>query len=135
MHPGWLMPCFDVADLALSLEFYTGLGFRRVGGKPDEGWAIVANGPIERGLYCGHFKGGGLLNFRDAHGPALAERFAAQGIPIISQSRYDEDECGDCLIHDPDGRTLYFDTYAAERTRFIAGESHSTDSYDGSYTE
>jgi hypothetical protein len=150
MHPGWLMPCFDVADLTRSLEFYAGLGFRRVGGQPQQGWAVVANGPIQLGLYRGHFVGW-MLNFRGDDVPALARRLADSGIPILQQSRYDPEQwpaewhnaqgsplpldgCGECLVRDPDGRVLFFDTVPTERARFLRRELYAADRYDGGYT-
>jgi hypothetical protein len=134
MSLGWLLPCFDVADLARSLAFYAGAGFRQVGGAPADGWAIVANGPVELGLYHRHFSAAWMLNFRGGDVPAIAAYCQALGIPPASQSRYAEDGCGDCLIHDPEGRAIYFDTYSAERTRFLAGGILATDGYEGSYS-
>jgi hypothetical protein len=151
MQLGWMMPCFDVADLARSMVFYEELGFRRVGGSPDQGWAIMANGPLELGLYSGHFQGW-MLNFRGGNVPELTARYKQLGLNVTQVGRYTAeqwpdhsgtfdgeplpfDESGDCTVLDLDGRVLYFDTYPIERIRFKRGDPYATDGYDGSYAE
>jgi catechol 2,3-dioxygenase-like lactoylglutathione lyase family enzyme len=151
MDLGWMMPCFDVADLARSTAFYEQLGFRRVGGNPAQGWAIMANGPMELGLYSGHFSGW-MLNFRGGNVPELAAHFKQLGLNVTQESSYSAEqwpdaeqlfdgqllphaESGDCTVLDPEGRVLYFDTYPIERIRFRCGERYATDDYDGSFAE
>jgi catechol 2,3-dioxygenase-like lactoylglutathione lyase family enzyme len=151
MGLGWMMPCFDVADLARSVAFYEQLGFRRVGGDPAHGWAIMASGPMELGLYCGHFQGW-MLNFRGADVPALTQQFKELGLNVTDESCYTAGmwpnhsgvfdgqplpyaESGDCTVLDPEGRVLYFDTYPIERIRYKRGDTYATDDYDGSCAE
>ncbi len=94
-----------------------------------------------------------MLNFRGDNVPVLTARFLELGFSIPHQSRYDPaawpaewsntaggqplpfDECGDCIVLDPDDRTLYFDTVPTERVRFIRGDAYATDDYDGSYAD
>ena len=53
---GWLVPCFAVADLKASIEFYETLGFSVYGGNVEESWAMLRNRAIEIHLFEGHIQ-------------------------------------------------------------------------------
>lgn len=81
MELGRFELCLNVADLAVSLAFYTKLGFHRVAGKEGLGVVVVQSGDCRIGLYAGHIAEN-LLNFRGGNIPDLAEQVRARGVEL-----------------------------------------------------
>lgn len=54
MQLGAFSISLPVDDLARSVEFYGRLGFDRVGGDDEQGYAMLANGTTILGLFVGH---------------------------------------------------------------------------------
>ncbi|MCH8275237.1 MAG: VOC family protein [Armatimonadetes bacterium] len=116
MDLGWCDVCLNVKDAAVSRSFYEGLGFRRVEGDDDEGWAVVTNGDVRLGLYDSrHTDADALtLNFRGADVFAVAEELTAKGYAFSSgPTRNASGGCSAVLL-DPDGHRLFFDTAPGE---------------------
>jgi catechol 2,3-dioxygenase-like lactoylglutathione lyase family enzyme len=150
---GWPTLCFAVKDLAATLEFCAGLGFRPVGGDPSQGWVALAAGPVEVALMG--FLSADMLNLRGGDVPVIAGWLGGRGVPVFhilghdpsAQTREEGPRAfnpagwpdswlngpdglplpiegsGDCLVEDPDGNRVYFDTVPAERARFVAGDA------------
>ena len=134
-HPplGWLVPCLAVNDIHESIDYYAALGFERLGGDPDAGWAALRSRANEIHLFQGHIEQD-LLNLRggdwDAIKAALDERgLEAQGGDGFAARTY----------LDPDGRPVFFDATDDEVRAYhsgrpltlpIIGELHSGDGVD-----
>ena len=56
MQLGAFSVSLAVKDLAASRAFYEALGFRQVGGEPEQNWLILRNGRITIGLFQGMFE-------------------------------------------------------------------------------
>src|SRR6266550_1070207 len=78
---GWFVLCLPTGDSMEAFEentsYLTRAGFRTVGGEPESGWAVMANGACEitpmRGIP------GIMLNWRGPDIPALVDALRARG--------------------------------------------------------
>jgi catechol 2,3-dioxygenase-like lactoylglutathione lyase family enzyme len=148
---GWFELCLPVNELPVSTAWYESIGFRRVGGQPEHGWAIMNNGNAELALMKG--LPSMWLNFRGADIGALATELKSRGFTLEPDYKpYDPaawppelhtDEqgntlptsgAGDFTITDPDGRTIYFDSVPVERAAKDAGQRFAYASVTGDWS-
>jgi catechol 2,3-dioxygenase-like lactoylglutathione lyase family enzyme len=113
---GWLVPCLDCSDLGATLEFYEKLGFVRIGGEPENGWAIIHSGPFELHLFSS-MGPGDLLNFRGGDVEGIRAAFAEHGLSPIG-----EDGPTSFTYTDPDGGRVFFDIGEPEISQLQSGQ-------------
>ena len=122
MNLGAFSFSLSVKDLAASREFYEKLGFRPVGGNPDENWQILRNGDVTIGLFHGMFEGN-ILTFNpgwDSQARPIGEftdvrelqrKLKAQGLEMTAEA----DELGSgpasFVLVDPDGNAILVDQH------------------------
>ena len=122
MNLGAFSVSLSVKDIATSREFYEKLGFRPVGGDPDQNWQILRNGDVTIGLFHGMFEGN-ILTFNPGWNSQaqpvdgftdvreLQRRLKAQGLNMTVEA----DEAGSgpasFMMLDPDGNALLFDQH------------------------
>ena len=122
MNLGAFSVSLSVKDIATSREFYEKLGFRPIGGDPDQNWQILRNREVTIGLFHGMFEGN-ILTFNpgwDSRARAVDEftdvrelqrRLKAQGLNMTVEA----DEAGSgpasFMMLDPDGNALLFDQH------------------------
>ncbi len=111
-----------VADLAVSTEFYSTLGFSVTGGD-EESWAILMNGPVIIGLFQGMFDkpmltfNPGWANdtseidgFTDIR--ALRDAYVEAGVSIGDDTTQDSDSGpASFSMVDPDGNPILIDQH------------------------
>jgi len=110
----------NVADLAVSEQFYAALGFERTGGDGDT-WSILANGEAIIGLFQGLFEGNiltfnpGLTNrmerldtFADVRD--TQRRLDSEGVELIERVA-DGSGPGHITLVDPDGNSILIDQH------------------------
>lgn len=111
-----------VSDLAVSVEFYTKLGFSVTGGD-KESWAILMNGPVIIGLFQGMFEkpmltfNPGWANdtseidgFTDIR--VLRDSYVAAGLGVEDDTTQDSDSGpASFSIVDPDGNPILVDQH------------------------
>lgn len=117
MDLGWLDVCLTVKDVRVSRDFYEKLGFRRVEGTDDEGWAVVVNGESRLGLYepqHGDVENGFTLNFRGGNIGELVAAIQAEGLSLEGEPKPREDGSGSANLRDPDGYKIFFDSSPGE---------------------
>ena len=122
MELGAFSVSLSVKDLAASREFYEKLGFRPVGGDPNENWQILRNGNVTIGLFHGMFEGNILTfnpgwdsqarpvdDFTDVR--ELQRRLKAQGLEMTAEA--DESGTGPAsfVVLDPDGNAILVDQH------------------------
>ena len=113
---GWCDLCLRVQDVVQSRKFYESLGFRKVEGKDEEGWAVMAHDTIRLGLYQPKHMGEAILtlNFRGSHVGKVVEELTALGHQFEANPKINEDGSGSAFLKDPDGHMLFFDTFPGE---------------------
>ena len=116
MDLGWCDFCLRVASAKVSREFYGHLGFRRVEGKDEEGWAVVTNGDVRLGLYEEQHVGKEALtiNFRGGDVRANAEALMAKGLEFEKGPKDGKDGGCAATLRDPDGYSVFLDTAPGE---------------------
>ena len=122
MELGAFSVSLSVKDLAASREFYEKLGFRPVGGDPNENWQILRNGNVTIGLFHGMFEDNILTfnpgwdsqarpvdDFTDVR--ELQRRLKAQGLEMTAEA--DESGTGPAsfVVVDPDGNAILVDQH------------------------
>jgi catechol 2,3-dioxygenase-like lactoylglutathione lyase family enzyme len=112
---GWLDICLRVSDVRTSRAFYESLGFRKVEGSDDEGWAVVVSGESRIGLYEAKHMGADAysLNFRGGDVEGVAAHLEAAGHEPVSRN-IPGDGSGSATFRDPDGHVLFFDRAPGE---------------------
>jgi len=111
MELGWCDVCLRVASASASRAFYSDLGFYRVEGSDDEGWAVVTNGTLRLGLFEPTFMSGPIsLNFRGGDVLAVAERFGLTAKVGASGG-------ASASMRDPDGYAIFFDCAPGEERK------------------
>jgi len=122
MELGAFSVSLSVKDIAASREFYEKLGFRPVGGDPDQNWQIFRNGEVTIGLFHGMFEGN-ILTFNPGWNSQarsvdeftdireLQRRLKEQGLKMTVEA--DESGSGPAsfMMLDPDGNALLFDQH------------------------
>ncbi len=112
-----------VKDLAASEEFYSKLGFERMGGNPDFNYLILKNGDHVIGLFQDMFEGNILTfnpgwnqsaeqleSFEDVR--ALRQQFMKAGLELTQEANF-ENESGPAsfALIDPDGNAILIDQH------------------------
>ena len=110
---GRLDVCLTVADLAAATGFYETLGFAKVEGQSEKGWAVLARGSARIGLFKGYISEN-TLNFRAGHIGELLAAARKAGLAVEGVVDHDNPHCGSFTVRDPDGNQLFFDTAPEE---------------------
>ena len=101
-----------VKDIHKSFEFYTKLGFEKVGGNIDENWLELKQpvGELRIGLYQGHIKRNCLTFFG---GDVFANEIVLekQGLKMTVKAHTESDRSVGATIDDPDGNAIYLNTW------------------------
>ena len=113
---GWSDVCLRVVGVRASREFYEKLGFRRVEGVDEEGWAVMTNGDVRLGLYEKQHMGDDAmsLNFRGGDVVANAELLSSRGLTIEKGPVQGSRGGWSAWLRDPDGNTIFLDTEPGE---------------------
>lgn len=112
---GWLDVCLRVEDVKASRDFYERLGFRRVEGEDEEGWAVVVKGDARLGLFEPKYMSQQVtLNFRGGNVGQITEELTRRGFRFVEEPKTSSDGSGSAVLRDPDGHTLFFDTAPGE---------------------
>jgi len=115
MNLGWCDVCLRVKSALESRRFYADLGFHRVEGSDEEGWAVVTNGDLRLGLFEPVFMSDPVsLNFRGGDVLKNAEELADKGHVFESGPRAGKNGGGTALLRDPDGFAISLDTAPGE---------------------
>ncbi len=111
-----------VADLGVSLDFYTKLGFVATGGNADDGWLILKNGETTLGLFHGMFERN-MLTFNPGLTPRMErlETFTdirdvqraldRAGLTVDSAIEPGSVGAGSITLIDPDGNPVLIDQF------------------------
>jgi catechol 2,3-dioxygenase-like lactoylglutathione lyase family enzyme len=105
--------CLQVADLQVSQDFYSGLGFRVKEGTPAEGFVVLRREDCEIGLFTMPMDGT-VMNFRGGNTHAIAAWLTERGHALETNVTNAEDGSGSVILRDPDGNQLFFDSAPAE---------------------
>ena len=115
MELGWLDVCLRVENVRISRTFYQELGFRRVEGEDEEGWAVVVNGEARLGLFEPKYMSQQVtLNFRGGDVGAITSELSRRGFEFVEEPKSSPDGSGSAVLRDPDGHTIFFDTAPGE---------------------
>lgn len=116
MNLGWLDVCLGVRNVAVSRAFYEGLGFRRVEGEDEEGWAVMVLAESRISLFGAQFLDSGsvTLNFRGGHIAEIVAALSSRGPRFEKQPQCNPDGSGSATIFDPDGFRIFFDSAPGE---------------------
>jgi catechol 2,3-dioxygenase-like lactoylglutathione lyase family enzyme len=117
MNVGWCDVCLRVKDVRASRTYYDGLGFRRVEGEDDEGWAVVTNDDLRLGLFEEQHMGDSpiSLNFRGGDVFTIAQELANRGYSFASGPKGTPDGAASASLRDPDGYLIFFDSAPGEK--------------------
>lgn len=111
-----------VKDILISLDFYTKLGFRIIGGELDQKWLILKSGDCVIGLFEGMFDKN-MLTFNPGWNQSgentepfddvrnIQEELLSNGIKITKSVVEDSVGPGYFTIEDPDGNPILFDQH------------------------
>jgi len=114
MNLGWCDVCLRVRDVSTSRAFYEVLGFWRVEGSDEEGWAVMTNGQQRLGLFIREFMATEFsLNFRGGDIQAICTDLATKGIALTSGPKINE-KGGTAGLVDPDGHAISLDSAVGE---------------------
>ena len=116
MELGWLDICLRVEAVAQSRPFYEALGFRRVEGADEEGWAVMVNVAARIGLYeAKHMPDAPFcLNFRGGDVVRTSKVLENLGIEFQKPLVVTDSGGASATCLDPDGYTIFFDTLPGE---------------------
>ena len=110
-----------VKDLARSRAFYEKLGFKTMGGDPDNGWQILKNGDHIIGLFQGMFEGN-IITFNPGWDQDAKEtqsfmdvrdiqaRLKSAGLVLDSEAA-DGTGPASLTLKDPDGNQILIDQH------------------------
>lgn len=112
---GWCDICLRASNVKASREFYEKLGFRRVEGNDDEGWAVMTNGDQRLGLYAPQHTGedGITINFRGGDVVSNARELQARGL-TLEKGPIESDAGCSAWLRDPEGYSIFLDTAKGE---------------------
>jgi lactoylglutathione lyase len=122
MELGSFSVSLAVKDLAASQSFYEKLGFKSIGGHPDQNWLILKNGDHVIGLFQGMFEeniltfnpgwdqsGNDLDSFADIR--EIQRELKMQGIALSSEADESTDGPASLMLSDPDGNQILIDQH------------------------
>ena len=118
MDLGEHYPCLNVQDLARSIEFYQKLDFTIIGDHRSDNWAVLQHNNMALCLYQGHIDEN-LINFRGGDVQAIHNEASARGLAFIKPPRLEPDGSWSAEIRDPDGNSIYFNTFPDEREQYL----------------
>ncbi len=111
-----------VKDLATSKGFYEKLGFKSIGGDPQQNWLILKNGDHVLGLFQGMFEeniltfnpgwdqgGNELDSFTDVR--ELQRELKNRGITLGSEVDDSTSGPASLMLSDPDGNQILIDQH------------------------
>lgn len=114
MNLGWCDFCLRVKNVATSRQFYSDLGFWRVEGSDEVGWAVVTNGELRLGFFEAQFMDEDVvsLNFRGGDIAGIVSSLREKGLSFERAKLVDGG--GSASLRDPDGYSIFFDTEPGE---------------------
>lgn len=118
---GWLEVCLNVKSLKKSMEFYLKMGFEEAGGDVEEGWVVLEYEGYRIALYE-NIIAENILNFRGGDVHAIAKELKARGFEMEIEADEEDDGSVGCVLRDPDGNQIYFNTHPDELEE--DGEEH-----------
>lgn len=115
MNLGWCDVCLRVASAAASRRFYQDLGFVRVEGSDEEGWAVITNGDVRLGLFEPQFMADDTvtLNFRGGVVLEACRRLTLAGHRFESGPKSTA-RGASATLRDPDGYAIFLDAAVGE---------------------
>jgi predicted lactoylglutathione lyase len=105
--------CLNVRDLQRSMKFYVKLGFKQIGGNPEEGWVVLKHNNLRLALYQEHIAGN-LMNFRGGDVNEIARTLKNKDLKMKMDAIQESDGSMGATIEDPDGNLIYFNTHPDE---------------------
>jgi len=118
MDLGEHYPCLNVKDLTRSIEFYEKLDFVIIEDHSSENWAILQHNNMALCLYQGHIDEN-LINFRGGDIETIHKEAAARGLEFSKPALLHPDGSWSAEIRDPDGNSVFFNTFPDERERYV----------------
>jgi catechol 2,3-dioxygenase-like lactoylglutathione lyase family enzyme len=122
MQLGAFSISLPVDDLTRSVEFYGHLGFTRVGGDDEQGYAMLANGTTIIGLFVGHVErpmltfNPGLTNgmdqlteFTDVR--EIQQHLVDAGCELSARTDPEGVDPAHIALADPDGHPILIDQF------------------------
>ena len=114
MDLGWCDFCLRVSNTSKSRQFYGDLGFWRVEGSDEEGWAVVTNGNVRLGLFETQFMSSDFsLNFRGGDITEICGVIGSKGHAFSKEPKLINGG-GTASLVDPDGHHIFIDTLPGE---------------------
>ena len=122
MNLGAFSVSLAVRDLAVSRDFYEKLGFKPVGGDPEQNWLILRNGDHVLGLFQGMFEKN-MLTFNPGwdQGGNEVETFSDireiqrelndRGVALDSEADASTSGPASLMLSDPDGNPILIDQH------------------------
>ena len=118
MNLGEHFPCLNIKDLAKSIAFYEKLEFKMIEDHRDENWAVMQHNNMVLCLYQEILEKD-LINFRGGDVDAIYKEAAARGLEFIKPAQQHDDGSWSAELLDPDGNSIFFNTYPDEREKFV----------------
>ncbi len=118
MDLGEHYPCLNVQDLARSIEFYQKLDFAITEDHTSDNWAVLQHNNMALCLYQGHIDEN-LMNFRGGDVEAIHKEATARGLAFTKPAHREPDGSWSAEIRDPDGNSIYFNTFPDEREQYV----------------
>jgi catechol 2,3-dioxygenase-like lactoylglutathione lyase family enzyme len=110
MNLGSFSVSLAVKDLSAARGFYEQLGFRAMGGKPEEHWLILENGDATIGLFEGMFEQN-ILTFNPPDVRAIQRQLKQLGMPLLVEADETTTGATHLVLVDPDGNQLLLDQF------------------------
>ena len=117
MDLGEHFPCLNVLDLGQSIDFYRRLDFELIHDHQSENWAVMQHNNMALCLFQGHIDED-LINFRGGDIEAIYKEATARGLEFEKPAHLESDGSWSAEVRDPDGNSIYFNTFADEREKY-----------------
>jgi catechol 2,3-dioxygenase-like lactoylglutathione lyase family enzyme len=117
MDLGEHYPCLNVQNLEKSIEFYLKLDFKLTEDHGSENWAVLQHNNMALCLYQAHIDEN-LINFRGGDIEAIHKEATARGLEFTKPASVHEDGSWSAELHDPDGNSIFFNTFPRERDEY-----------------
>lgn len=118
MDLGENFPCLNVEDLDRSIAFYRKLDFEMREDHSDQKWAVLQHNNMVLCLYQGHIEEN-LINFRGGDIEAIAREATERGLTFTKPAELQPDGSWSAEVRDPDGNSIFFNTFPAEREQYV----------------